>query len=79
MLVVLGLAAVDGFHVQGVAEHEGDRLVLAEVGEPVPGEHALAADDEAVAEGRDGVEEGVGAGGQIAFEDGLAARGRGCG
>ena len=44
--VVLGLAAVDGLHVQGVAEDEGDALVFAEVGEPVPGEHALAADDQ---------------------------------
>ncbi len=72
-LVVLGLAAVDGLHVQGVAEDEGDALVLAEVGEPVPGEHALAADDEAVAEGRDGVEEGVGLGGQIAVSKTVVA------
>ena len=48
------------------------RLVLAQVGEPVPGEHALAADDEAVAEGLDGIEEGVGRGGQVLLEDGRA-------
>ena len=77
--VVLGLAAVDGFHVQGVAEREGDRLVFAQIGEPVPGEHALAADDEPVAEGFDRVEEGFGTGGQILLEDGLAVAGRGCG
>ena len=40
--VVLGLAAVDGLHGQGVAEDEGDALALAQVGQPVPGEHALA-------------------------------------
>ena len=64
-LVVLGFAAVDGFHVQRVSEHEGDVLVPAHVGEPVPGEHALDADDQSVAEGREGVQEGVGAAGQF--------------
>ena len=49
--VALGLAAVDGFHGPGVAEGEGDVVVAAGVGEPVPAVHALAADDEAVAEG----------------------------
>jgi len=71
-LVALGLAAVDVLHGQGVAENEGDAFVFAEVGEPVPGEHALTADDEVFAKGFDGVEEGVGLGGQIAFEDGFA-------
>jgi len=71
-LVAFGFALVDVLHGQGVPEDEGDALNFAEVGEPVPGEHALAADDEVFAEGLDGVEEGVGLGGQIAFEDGLA-------
>ena len=66
-LVGLGLAAVDGLHVQGVSQDEGDVVLLAEVGEPVPGEHALAGDGETVAAGSDGAEEGVGSGG-----DGLA-------
>src|SRR5262249_3420329 len=56
-------------HVQGVAEGEGDGFLLAEVGQPVPGEHALDADHEAVAEGGDGAEEGVGPGRQVAVED----------
>ena len=38
---VLGLAPVNGLHVQGVAEDEGDPLLGAEVGDPVPGEDAL--------------------------------------
>jgi tetratricopeptide (TPR) repeat protein len=37
-LVVLGFAAVDGLHVQGVAQHESDALCLAQVGEPIPAE-----------------------------------------
>lgn len=55
-----------------MAEHEGQRVVCADVGEPVPGEHALATDDDAGAKGSDGVEEGRGARRQIALEDGLA-------
>jgi len=39
--VILGFAAVDGFHVQGVAEDEGNPLPRTQVSEPVPGEHAL--------------------------------------
>src|SRR5207249_4411742 len=70
--VVLGLAAVDGLHVQGMAEHEGDFVILAQIGQPVPGEHALAADDQALAKWLDGVEKGCGPGRQIAFVDGLA-------
>ena len=70
--VALGLAAVDGFHGPGVTEGEGDGVVAAGVGEPVPAVHALAADDQAVAEGPDGSEEGFGGGGQVAAEAGLA-------
>ena len=46
-------------------------MLLAQVGEPVPGEHALAADDQALAEGGESVEEGIGAGGQVLLEAGL--------
>ena len=56
-LVVLGLAAVNGLHVQGVAEHEGDVPRGAEIGQPVPGEHALDADDQFLAVEADRVEE----------------------
>ena len=56
----LGLTAVNELHVEGVAQDEGDAVVLAQVGEPVPGEHALAPDDETVAVRLDGAEEGGG-------------------
>ena len=65
-LVVLGLAAVDGAQVQGMAEHEVDPLLGAQVGEPVPGEHALDADDEVVAMRFDQAQEGLGLGGEVA-------------
>src|SRR5579872_2767230 len=68
-LVVLGLAAVDGLHVQGVSQDEGDVLSLAQVGEPVPGEHALDADDESGAEGCDGAEKALRPAGQVFVED----------
>jgi hypothetical protein len=61
-LVIVGFAAVDGFHGEGVAEHEGDVLVFAQIAAPVPGEHALDTDDEVIAERRDGPQEGVGVG-----------------
>ena len=59
-------------HGQGVAEGEGDALVLAQVGQPVPGEHALGADDQVRAERLDGVEEHGRVGRQVLLEDGLA-------
>ncbi len=39
--IVLGLAAMDGFHVESVAEHEVDAVAAAEIGEPVRAEGAL--------------------------------------
>ena len=71
-LVVLGLAAVDGLHVEGVAEHEGDLLAGAEIGQPVPGEHALHADDKFSAVQADGVEKVIGPGGQVAVNERFA-------
>jgi hypothetical protein len=39
--VVLGLGPMDGLHVQGMAENEGDALFGTEVGDPIPVEDAL--------------------------------------
>ena len=55
--VVLGLGAVDEFHVQGVTDDERDLLLGAEVGDPVPGEHALGGEDDVFAKGSEGAEE----------------------
>jgi len=70
--VVLGLGAVDGLHVEGVAEDKVDALPPAEIGAPVPGEDALGNDDEALAVGRDGGQEGLRAAPQVAVEEDLA-------
>jgi hypothetical protein len=72
VFVALGLVAVDGFHAPGVTESEGDVLIAAAVGEPVPAVHTLAADDEALSEGFDGVKKRLRRGGQVAAETGLA-------
>lgn len=48
-LVVLGLAAVDGRHVERMAEHEVNLLGGAEVSEPIPARDALHSDDEVAA------------------------------
>ena len=55
--VVLVLAAVDGLEVEGVGQDEGEAGGLAGIGQPVPAEHAFAADGQVVAIGRDELEE----------------------
>jgi hypothetical protein len=45
-LVVFGLAPMDGLHVEGVAQDEGNPLAGTEIGQPVPREDAFDADDE---------------------------------
>jgi hypothetical protein len=67
--VVLALAAVDGLHVQGVTEYEGDLLLGAEVRQPVPAKQALDGDDQPVAERRDGVQERRAGRRQVLVED----------
>ena len=52
-----------------MAQDEGDALILAEVGEPVPGEHALGGDDQSVAVGLDGLEEELGIGAKVLVDD----------
>jgi hypothetical protein len=55
--IVLVFAAVDGAHIEGISENEGDAGSLAGVREPLPAEHAFAADGQVVAIGGDEFEE----------------------
>jgi hypothetical protein len=55
--VILVFAAVDGAHVKGVSQDEVEAGGLARVGQPVPAEHAFAADRQIVAIGGDEFEE----------------------
>jgi hypothetical protein len=63
--VVLGIAAMDRPHVEGVAQHKGNPLSFAEVGEPIPGKHALDADHHIFAEGFHRQEKRLGIGADI--------------
>ena len=54
---------MDRLHVEGVTEDEGDLFSFAEIGEPVPGEHALDGDDDVVAEALNDLKERLGLGG----------------
>jgi hypothetical protein len=65
LVVLFHLRAVDRFHVQRVAEHEGDVELLAQIGDPVPAEHALDRDDQVLSVGGNGCFKGAGVGGQI--------------
>ena len=67
--VVLGFTAMDELHVEGVAQDEWDVFLLAAVGEPAPGKHALDADNNTVAELSDGFQEGLGVARDVAVED----------
>ena len=65
---------MDGAHVERVAEHEGDVLGGAEVGEPVPAEDALDGDGEVVPERREQAQQLGGVGGDVALEQDVALR-----
>ena len=55
--VVFIFAAVNGLEVEGVGQNEVDARRLAGIGEPIPAEHALGADGQIVAIGRNELEE----------------------
>ena len=55
-LIVFGFSSVDRFHVEGVAEDEGNVLFNTEIGDPVPGEHAFYRDHDVLTEGSNDVE-----------------------
>jgi hypothetical protein len=57
--IVLVLAAVNGFDVEGVGQDEGDVRLVTLIGQPVPTEHAFAADGQVVAVRSDQLEEKV--------------------
>lgn len=60
---------MDGLHVVGMAEDEGDVLVGAEIGDPVPAEETLDADDQVVSIGLDEVEKAIGLAGDLSVND----------
>jgi hypothetical protein len=67
--LVLGVNAVEGFAVPGLAQDESKLLLRAEIRDPGATQHTLQADDSVVAARSDGAQEGFGAGRQVAVED----------
>ncbi len=63
--VVLGFPPVDGFHIEGVTQNEGNGLFRAEVGKPVPEEDALDADNNILPIGSDQLQKLLRVGGEI--------------
>lgn len=64
-LVVLGLAAVNGAHIENVTEDEVDPLFGTETGQSVPSDHALAAEHQLVTIRFDQAQEDLRAGGDV--------------
>ena len=56
--IILGLAAVDRFHVEGMGKDKGDVFLGAGVGQPTPRENTLDADDQFIAISSKGFQEG---------------------
>jgi hypothetical protein len=70
-LVVFGFAAVDGFHVEGMAEDELDPLLGAQIGQPISTEEALDGNDQVWAEGFNGFQKSLRTGSQVAVKQDL--------
>ncbi len=70
--VVLGLPAMDGFHIEGVAKDEWYRFPSAEIGERVPGKDTFNRYDEAFTEGFDDLQERLRSGGHVFVQNDLA-------
>jgi hypothetical protein len=66
---VLGRAPMHRFHLQGMAPDDGNPLLGAQVGEPVPGDEAFDADDDILAIGRNRRETRLGCCPHIPVED----------
>src|SRR5215510_2011497 len=67
-LIVFGFAAVNGFHIKGMPQDKSEALLGAEVGEPIPGKHALDSHDEPLAVRGDSLEKGVWSGLHVAVQ-----------
>ena len=58
-----------GFHVQGMAQDEGDAMLSTEIGDPIPGEHAFHGDDNVLSERLDELEEDFAIGFDISVQE----------
>ena len=72
--VVLGFAAMNGFHVQSVTENENDPFSSTEIGDPVPGEDAFDSDHDLIPIRSDRVEKGIRIGRHVAMKNDRTSR-----
>ena len=68
-LVVLGLPAVNGFHIERMTKDKRDFVVSTQIGKPVPGKHAFGCEDDLIAVGRNGLEQRLWGRGHIAVQE----------
>jgi hypothetical protein len=61
--IVFGLAAMNGFQVEGMTEDKRDPMFSTEISKPVPGKHAFGRQDDLIAVGGDGLEQRLWGGG----------------
>jgi hypothetical protein len=72
-LVVCGLTAMDGLHLQGMPEDKRATSLGAEVGEPVPSEHTLSRHDHPLSIRGNGLQQGLWSGLHITRHQDLTA------
>jgi hypothetical protein len=63
---------MDSLHVECMAQDEGDLLLGAEIGEPIPDEHALDGGDDILPVGLDSPKKGIRRGLSVFVEHGVA-------
>jgi hypothetical protein len=67
--IVLGFAAMNRFHIEGMPKHKGNPFLLTEVGEPVPREDTLYSHDQIVPIGGDDPQERFRGGREILVDE----------
>jgi hypothetical protein len=63
---------MDGFHVQRVTQDEGNAVLGAQIGNPVPAKDTLDTDDDVFQEGEDQLKKYLALGGDIFMQPGFA-------
>src|SRR4029450_6919694 len=71
-LIVFRLAAVDGFHIQGMPEDKRNAFARTEVGKPIPGEDTLDSNNQPVTRGCNSLEKRFGSCWHVAVQHDLA-------
>ncbi len=71
-LVIFGLSAVDGFHIERVTQDEGEVFSSAGISEPIPGKHAFNCDYDILMVRSNELQESLGIRRQVAMYENVA-------